>query len=196
MAFIAEGYYMTALFTDRDLLTAADERAAFRILYERYWEPLYKKALARVGNDADAQDMVQQAFISCWRNKDRIEIGDSLAPYLFAAIKYAIIKLVYRRVKKGALLPLNAEELELTGSTTEELIRYKELESAIANEVSELPVRMREIYRLSRAEHLQVAEIANHLNISEQTVKNTLHTALKRLREKLSKYNSLILFLL
>ncbi|MBX2922874.1 MAG: sigma-70 family RNA polymerase sigma factor [Chitinophagaceae bacterium] len=187
---------MTELFTDKALLAAADEGAAFRILYERYWEILYKKALARVGNDADAQDVVQQAFISCWRNKGHIEIKDSLAPYLYAAIKYAIIKLVYRQAKKGVLLPLNAEELEHTELTTEELLAYKELQTVIANEVSELPERMQEIYRLSRMEHLQVTEIAARLNISEQTVKNTLHTALKRLREKLGKYNSLLLFLL
>lgn len=187
---------MTGLFTDNALLATTDEGVAFRVLYERYWEALYKKALARVGNDADAQDVVQQAFISCWRNKDHIKIEDSLAPYLYAAVKYAIIKLVYRRAKKGVLLPLNAEELEHAELTTEELLRYKELESVIANEVSGLPERMQQIYRLSRMEQLQVAEIASYLNISEQTVKNTLHTALKRLREKIGKYNSLFLFLL
>jgi RNA polymerase sigma-70 factor (ECF subfamily) len=187
---------MIDLLTDKALLAATDEEAAFRILYERYWEPLYRKVLARLGNDADAQDIVQQVFISCWRNKDRIEIEESLAPYLYTATKFAVIKIVYRNAKRGVMLPLDAEKLAHTELTIEELLQYKELESAIARGVKELPERMQEIYRLSRVEHLQIAEIAQRLNISEQTVKNTLHTALKKLRDKLDKYTSLILFLL
>lgn len=91
---------------------------------------------------------------------------------------------------------LSTEDLEHVEVTTEELLQFKELQSVIAGEVDELPERMREIYCLSRVENLQIAEIAAKLNISEQTVKNTLTTALKRLRKNLSHYSSLIIFLL
>ena len=182
--------------TDNELLGSTDDHAAFGVLYNRYWEPLYKKALQRLGNSADAKDAVQEVFVSLWRNKTSIIRDTSIAPYLFTALKYCIIKKVYRKAKKGILVPLSAEQLERIEITTEELFQYKELQALLASEVAILPARMQEIYRLSRVENLQIAEIADRLNVSEQTVKNTLTTALKRLREKLSHYSSAGIFIL
>ncbi len=182
--------------TDKTLLLSTDEQTAFEIVYNRYWEPLYKKALRRLGNSADAQDVVQEVFVSLWRNRDTVKVESTLAPYLFTALKYCIISQVYRKAKKGITVPLALEELVQLEVTTEELLEFKELQQIINTEVAALPERMREIYRLSRIEHLQIAEIAMQLNISEQTVKNTLSTALKRLREKLAHYSALCLFML
>jgi len=180
---------------DKTLLESGDEHLGFRVLYSRYWEALYKKAFHRFGNSADAEDAVQEIFISLWRNKNTIQIEETLSPYLFTALKYYIIKQVYLKAKRGIQVNLSTEDLEYIELSTEELLQYKELQSVIASEVDELPERMKEIYCLSRVENLQIAEIAAKLNISEQTVKNTLTTALKRLRESLSHYNSLFIFL-
>jgi len=182
--------------SDSMLLIAEEEQSAFRELYDRYWEQLYKKALTRLGNDADAQDAVQEIFISCWRNRKKIEIEDTLAPYLYTALKYWIIKKVYRQSKKGIIVPLSTDILEQTELTTEEFLQYKDLQHLIAEEVSNLPEKMQQIYRLSRIEQLPVALIAEQLKISEQTVKNTMTSALKRLREKLSHYSCFLPFLL
>ena len=181
--------------SDSMLLIAEEEQSAFRELYDRYWEQLYKKALTRLGNDADAQDAVQEVFISCWRNRKTIEVKESLAPYLYTALKYWIIKKVYRQSQKGIIVPLSTESLEQTELTTEEFLQYKELQHLIADEVSKLPEKMQRIYRLSRIEQLPIALIAEQLKISEQTVKNTITSALKRLREKLSRYSCFLPFL-
>lgn len=181
--------------SDSMLLIAEEEQSAFRELYDRYWEQLYKKALTRLGNDADAQDAVQEVFISCWRNRKTIEVEESLAPYLYTALKYWIIKKVYRQSQKGIIVPLSTESLEQTELTTEEFLQYKELQHLIADEVSMLPEKMQQIYRLSRIEQLPIALIAEQLKVSEQTVKNTITSALKRLREKLSRYSCFLPFL-
>lgn len=181
---------------DQALLTAADEHTAFSILYNRYWEQLYTKALQRLDNDADAQDCVQEIFISCWRNRQTIEVADSLAPYLFTALKYSIIKKVYKKSKKGIVFPLSVEALAKTTLSTDEFLEYKELQHLLSQEVNKLPEKMQMIYKLSRNEQLSVAEIANQLQVSEQTVKNTLTTALKRLRDKLSRYSSFLLLII
>lgn len=179
---------------DRFLLTAADEQRAFRVLYERYWESLYKKALNRLGTSEDAQDAVQEVFISLWRNRNSIEVEDTLSPYLFTALRYCIIKRVYRKAKQGLQVPLSAGELNDPVNYPEEIFQYKELQQRIGKEVSSLPSRMQEIYKLSRVEQLTPGEIAKRLNISEQTVKNTLTTTLKKLRMKLSHFTSFFTF--
>ena len=98
--------------SDKILLKTTDEHLGFRTLYSRYWEALYKKAFHRFGNSADAQDAVQEIFISLWRNKDTIQVDETLSPYLFTALKYYIIKQVYLKAKRGIQVALSTEKLE------------------------------------------------------------------------------------
>lgn len=172
--------------TDAELLMAEDAPSAFSIIYNRYWERLYKKAVVRFGNDADAEDTVQEVFISLWRNKDTVDAANTLSPYLFTALKYSIIKRIYRKTRKGEQVPLSLELLERSETQSDDQILVKELQTIIGKELDQLPTKMRQVYDLSRVEHLRITEIAERLNISEQTVKNTLTTALKRLRQRIS----------
>ena len=179
--------------SDSDLLSLPE---GFQILYNRHWKTLYKKAFSRLGNHEDAEDVVQEIFISLWRNKDSIEILNSVYPYLQAALKYAIIKKVYRKAKKGITLPLDVEELAEMELSSEDILEYKQLQQALADEIEKLPERMREIYLLSRMENLRISEIAAKLQISEQTVKNTLSTTLRRLKQRLLQFHCLLPFFL
>ncbi len=172
--------------TDAKLLIAEDSQSAFTAIYNRYWERLYKKALVRFGNDADAQDTVQEVFISLWRNRHTVDASNTLAPYLFAALKYSIIKRIYRKTRKGEQVSLSLELLERSETYEDDQYQIKELQTVIRRELDHLPARMRQVYDLSRVENLRTAEIAGRLKISEQTVKNTLTTALKRLRQRIS----------
>ncbi|GAO42042.1 RNA polymerase sigma factor [Flavihumibacter petaseus] len=180
--------------SDKELLCITDAEEGFRLLYERYWEPLYKKALSRLGNDADAQDVIQEIFISLWRNRQTIDVQESLSYYLFTALKYSIIKRVERQARRGITLPLDLSMLEQTTVSAEEYMSFRELQQQLARELSLLPPRMQEIYQLRRVDNLPVGEIAQQLSLSEQTVKNTLHAAVKRLRQQLSKYQLFQLF--
>lgn len=172
--------------TDAELLVAEDSQSAFTAIYNRYWERLYKKALIKFGNDADAQDTVQEVFISLWRNRHTVDASNTLSPYLFTALKYSIIKRIYRKTRKGEQVPLSLELLERSEMYEDDQFQVKELQTLIRRELDQLPTRMRQVYDLSRVDHLRTAEIAERLKISEQTVKNTLTTALKRLRQKIS----------
>ena len=186
---------MMHFMTDKDLLISPDEEASFRVLFDRYWELLYRKAYSRLGNSSDAEDLVQDLFVTLWRNRMSIEPAPDLTPYLFTGLKYAIIKKVYREARKGIVLPLSVHELETIGVTEEDLLHYRDLQLALSKVISTLPQRMQQIYRLNRVEQVQVAEIATRLNLSEQTVRNTLHTAVKRLREKLADFSTACFFL-
>ncbi|MEO6837433.1 MAG: hypothetical protein ABI185_03535, partial [Ginsengibacter sp.] len=116
--------------------------------------------------------------------------------YLFTTLKYYIIKQVYPKAKRDIQVNLSTKDLEHFEFTTQDLLQYKQLQSIIAIEVDEFPERMKEINRRSRFENLQIAEIPAKLNISEQTIKNTNTTTLKRLQESLSHYYLLWIFLL
>lgn len=172
--------------SDKDLLNAPDEQSSFKAIYERYRDGLYRKAINKLDSEEDVHDVLQSVFISLWRNRKQIEVACTLAPYLYTALKYAIIKKTCRKAREGMVLSLSVVEISDRYSTQQNPLGFKELKAIIDSEVAYLPSRMRQVYRLSREEHLKNAEIARMLNISEQTVKNTLTVTLKKLRAKLT----------
>jgi DNA-directed RNA polymerase specialized sigma24 family protein len=80
-------------------------------------------------------------------------------------------------------------------SSTHENLALKELNRIIGEAINQLPAQRKKIYRMSRDEGMSIPEIASSLNLSPNTVKNALVTALKFIREYLVKYG-IIFFLL
>jgi RNA polymerase sigma factor (sigma-70 family) len=153
--------------------------AAFRELYDRYWTPLYRMAYNRVGEDA--KDIIQEIMIGVWQRKDSIRAASdgSLAPYLFTALKYRIIRhyaYTATEIRNNGCFDVSS------GIAADQELEYRELASIIEVQISNMPPRMQQIFRMSREEGISIAAIASRLSLSEQTVKNQLSAAMKHLR--------------
>ncbi|TWF41305.1 RNA polymerase sigma-70 factor (ECF subfamily) [Chitinophaga polysaccharea] len=170
---------------DGDLLQLIrqDDTAAFESIYDKYWQALYLKACQRVDKD-EAKDIVQEVMITLWRRRQEISVkqeGD-LGRYLFTAIRYRVIShyaFTATEIKRAGFF--DTFENQITADTLE----AKELQARIEAEIGRLPARMQQIFRLSREDDHTIADIAHMLQLSEQTVKNQLTDALKRLRTSL-----------
>jgi len=176
--------------SDGDLLQLlkGDDTAAFETLYNRYWKALYTRACQRVDVN-DAKDLVQEVMLSLWRRRKEIPVfkEGEFAKYLHAAIKYRVIShyaFSTAEIKKISLFDI------LDSQEFNDRLEAKELTANIAAAVSLLPARMQQIFRMSREEDLSIAEIARQLNLSEQTVKNQLTEALRRMRTYLKTSSS------
>ncbi len=183
--------------SDKQLVEAIrrNDPWAFEALYNKYWAALFQTAYRKLQSEEDAKDIVQEVWLSLWRNIESINIENDLAPYLFTALRNKIIHF-FRNNKVRLAYVTN--QLEVNVKDTSEIQQHgalKELQSVLNEAVEEMPERMKEVYKLSRQTHLQVNEIAERLNISPQTVKNQLHNALKRLRKRLSQYDADLLIL-
>lgn len=176
--------------TDRQLLSLIQEgnHAAFTNLVNRYWEEIFIYIKSRIRQSADAKDMVQDIFISCWNSRERLYVGDNgrLNAYLYQAARYTIIDYFAKpgtTVYSDILLEQAADyEKE---DNFESKIYLKELEHCIREEVNLLPERLRTPYLLSREANMTMKEIALKLSLSEQTVKNNITLALRTLRTRL-----------
>lgn len=172
---------------DHDLLAASKEgdETAFRLLFEKYWDDLFKVALRRLYSADDAKDILQDVFLSFWRNIHHITLEESLGGYLYTALRNKIFNHLEKdnkrlhRLLQHRFTPVECEENVFSRYTT------KELECYIKKQVSNMPEKMRRIYLLSREEQMSNADIASLLKLSNQTVKNQLHYALSRLRKSL-----------
>lgn len=173
---------MQSTSSDAELLHAMKngDAEAFKALYDRYWEPLYLKACQRVDKD-EAKDMVQEVMTTLWRRrKDIFTFEDGkIGRYLFTAVKYRVIThyaYTADEVRHSHLFDVLTDEAAVNS------LEVRELSELIESEINRLPARMQQVFRLSREDDLSIADIARRLNLSEQTVKNQLTEALKRLR--------------
>jgi len=184
--------------TDSSLLLALqnDDEAALKLVYERYWDPMFKKACKRVGRE-EASDLIQNVIISFWKRRHQIspEKKDAVSRYLFTALKYNIIShyaYTSSSIKRACLLENSHQP------SPDDLLERKELRMILEKAIEEMPGKMQLIFRMSREEDVPIAQIAVYLNISEQTVKNQLVHATKKLRVQLHTTSGLyrIIFLL
>ncbi|MDN5287869.1 MAG: polymerase sigma-70 factor [Mucilaginibacter sp.] len=161
------------------------DHTAFNEIYERYWQTLYQTAYNLLKDNDGAHDVVQEIFVWLWTNRDR-QLTDSLQPYLRAAVKYQIAKLVRHGKVKAAFYNRTVANYEPVASSDQNY-EVRELQAIIAAFTQSLPDKAREIYRLSREELLTNKEIAIRLNISEKTVENQMTINLRKLRLALGK---------
>ena len=174
--------------TDTELihLLKQDNRQAFTEIYQRYAESLAGFAASKLFSLDDARDVLHDLFVKIWEDRHSLVISGSLQSYLFAAIRYRIIDKIRRNVTRqnyDVQLQLLADQY---APGIEQQLAAKELQQLVDKSLDSLPVKTREIYLLSRNEHLSVSEIAQKLDIAEQTVKNQLTIALKHLRRSIT----------
>jgi len=162
---------------------------AFRQLFEKYWEDLYRMAHRRLASPEDIKDILQDVFLSLWNNIDQVNADESLGGYLYTSLRNRIFNFFEKRQNRLNCLmkqPFNPVESE---ENIWNRFNTKEIQKVIALQVAAMPPKMKRIYLLSKKEQLTISEIAELLNLSPQTVKNQLHRALERMRHNLQKQN-------
>ncbi len=176
---------MKQILTDDEIIERIqlDDAASFENLYNRYWHSLFIFSKKLVNSHSDAQDIVQNIFISLWEKRHSLTISHSLQSYLFQAVRYRALN----KLKELLDTPMDIETvherfLPIVNDFIQAL-EHDELAQTIEQHVEALPNRTREIFRMSRYEHLSIEEISKALGLSEQTVKNQISMALQSLRE-------------
>ena len=185
--------------SDHEILLTAqkDKRRAFQMAFDRFWQPLYRQAYRKVQSEDADKDLTQEVLIALWHNFDKLDESDNLQAYLYAILRNKTLKLFEKdEVRLRYAMSLNSIEEEYAPSV-DHLLLGKELSFIISAEVERMPARMKEIYVLQKYKYFSIKDIAEKLCLSEQTVKNQLYTASKRLRERLKEYDpSLVIHLL
>ena len=166
---------------------------AFDGIYQKYWKNVYNQAYKRLRNDDLAKDVAQEVFIQLWERKDDSPILQ-LKPYLYVMTRNSVFRLMERM---GRLKMIEMEEapkhVEDT-SHADELLYLHELQSYIETLIKELPEKQQLIFRMRYFDHLSSLEIAEKLNISPKTVRNTIGKVLTKLKEQLFILKILLFF--
>jgi RNA polymerase sigma-70 factor (family 1) len=161
------------------------DKTAFDVVYNEHWLKLYRVARRITEDDAIAEDITQEAFISFWEKGSRKEIR-SIEGYLYQSVKF----LCFMHLRAGAISKKNMSHFAAIAAEQQVVSNeyaYIEMQTAVEECISSLPEKCREVYRLSRVEELSNKKIAEKLHISPKTVENQITKALKQLRFSLNK---------
>lgn len=170
--------------TDGELVTLLKDGddLAFTEIYNRYWKKLFLAAGNKLGDLDEAEELVQQIFVSLWDRRAVLDLRGELAPYLAVSVKYRVLKVLsrrhYRREFEHALP-------ELLDDSTQEWLQFEELRSRMEELVAALPEKCRLVYQLSRNEGYSQKQIAAELDIAEKTVEAHIGKALRLIRKGL-----------
>lgn len=169
------------------LLQQGDEYA-FTEIYNRYWSKLFAVAANKVKELDEAEEIVQDIFVSLWKRRNELADINTLSAYLAVSVKYRVIKLLDKQARQQKYTNYTHYVTTLSDDSTQQWLEFEELRLRIAGFVADLPEKCRLVYQLSRESGLSHKKIAEELGISEKTVEAHLGKALKTLRTRLSSF--------
>ena len=167
-----------------DFLKSGD-RSAFAEIYNRYKFILHNHAWNKTRNTAEAQDALQEVFSALWAKRETINIGTNLSGYLYSAVRNHILNNMAHKEVQSKYVSSIQQFSNNNATLTDHRVRENLFKALIEKEIAALPPRMREVFELSRKQHLSHKQIAEIMGTSEQTVKKQMTNVLKVLRTKL-----------
>ncbi|MBD3906249.1 sigma-70 family RNA polymerase sigma factor [Chryseobacterium sp. Ch-15] len=181
--------------TDKILLhkIKTGDRPAFMMLYERYWDSLYRFVFARTKDKEVTEELLQNLWIKILENTESIQINheESAKGYLLRYLHYRVID--YFNSHKKELLTVSIDDhensVDITDNDYFEILEENDISvlfRMIDEVVSQLPVTEQKIYDLRIRKNMSVDETAEILGLSNKTVSNKLSKAVGEIREQLT----------
>ena len=184
---------------DDDLIREAQrgERTAFDALVRRYDQSVLRLALHMLGNEQDAQDVHQEAFIKAYRHLGNFRFECSFYTWLYRIVTNLCLDQLRRRKSRredpATVLDASGDEMDLMANVSDERAMAnpgRELERKVMAEqigaaLDKLTPRERTVFELKHYQGLKLRTIGEMLSTTEETAKNTLFRATRKLREQL-----------
>jgi len=167
----------------------AGETAWFEILMRRYNQRLYRVCRSILRDDAEAEDVMQDAYVRAYLHLEQFDGRSQFATWLTKiAVHESLARLRYRRkfVEIDAFAE-SSRNLMMPASnlpSPEQEVLIRTLGVILESAINQLPVAYRSVFMLREIEEMNTAETAESLGISEEAVKVRLHRARARLRKE------------
>lgn len=163
------------------IVSSGDQRA-FKRLFLDFYDHLFYFSNSFVKSREEAEEVVQDVFVSLWKRRATLEQIDNLSVYLYVAVRNLSINYLRR---SGFHYDHDLNQLDVSyvqsPSTPEELMVATEIRQAVNKSIAELPPKCRLVYKLVKEDGLRYKEVAEILHISPRTVENQIGTALRKI---------------
>jgi len=177
---------------------AGGDTAAFEALMRRHNRQLYRLARSVVGDDAEAEDALQEAYLSAYASIDRFRGEATLVTWLSRLVLNECFGRLRRQGRRSSIVQIvSSDEDERmehdvashpsTGATPHDLAERAEVRALLERKLDALPEVFRTVFVLRGVEEMDVGEVAQCLGIPEATVRSRFFRARSLLREALAQ---------
>jgi RNA polymerase sigma-70 factor (ECF subfamily) len=174
------------------------DRAEFARLVDAYSAPIYRLGLRMLGNEQDAEDVLQNTFFNALTHLSSFEGRSSILTWLYRIAVNESLMLMRRskpevNIDDADTSDDNTDDLAQSqfvdwGSLPEEMLLSSEGKQALDRAIQNLPENLRMVFLLRDIQELSIKETAEALGLTESNVKIRLLRARLSLREQLSVY--------
>jgi RNA polymerase sigma-70 factor (ECF subfamily) len=165
----------------------AGETGLFEIILRRYNQRLFRVARSIIGEDSEAEDIVQEAYVRAFQNLRQFEGRALFATWL---TRIAVYEATGRRRKQRRLSlvdPSSNTEFDAMAAPSDrrdasDAASQNELHTVLARAVDALPADLRVVFTMRMVEQLSTEQAAECLGLSTANVKTRLHRARAQLQ--------------
>ena len=157
---------------------AAEDEDAYRALYDRYADRVFRYAITLLRNQHLAEEAAQETMIAVWKSAGRSEGRSKVSTWIFGIARNKAFDLA-RREKRGDRVP---DISMVSPDPAPGLLKQEQ----VAGAMSTLPEAQREVVFLTFYEGLSYGEISSLLDVPEGTVKSRMFHAKRKLVEALT----------
>lgn len=169
-------------------LATLDSQVALKSLYMVYFDRLMRFVTCHVGSEPVAEEIVSDTFLAVWENRKSLLEVTNFDSYIFTIARHKSIS--YFRANQMIKVEIDETVTDLffqTDTTPEEDFISKETVDSLNNAINSLPDKCKMAFKLVREDKMKYKDAAQVLDISVKTLEAHITTAVKKIREALSK---------
>jgi RNA polymerase sigma-70 factor (ECF subfamily) len=172
---------------------ASGDQKAFTQLVDLYWNKVYSHALVYSKSSPRAQEITQDVFMQVWNKRHALLEVKDFEKFLFILGRNQIISSMRKKLDDfSGQDPVEMPELNLV---PDQQLEYKQTFNKIMEAVDKLSSTRQKVFKLSRFDGMTYDEIAQHLNISRNTVKEHIVMALSFIRTYIREHGKLMILI-
>lgn len=159
-------------------------------LYDQYWEKIYHIVRRKTGYPEFAQDIAQDVFVLLWDKREDFKDVQYFNAYLATVAKNLALKYIKRSTAETTAQRefIFRHGRNLPDTSLDDMILERQYDELVKHAVADLTPRQKQIFQLSKAEHLSHEEIARRLNLTQNAVKKHMANALIYIRRRLKNH--------
>lgn len=184
------------IYNESELLSrvAQGNQLAFKQLVSRYTPVIFRHLVTYSKNVIQAEENTQDILLTIWNNRHKLEGMENFAGYVYVITRNRAHLVFRKKVLENHVPP--DDVLQHSFTSPENNLELKELQQYLFAGIELLPAKRREVFKLSRIEHLSYEEIAERLSITRSTVRQQIIASLAFLRTYLREEAGIVVFML
>ncbi|HSC36337.1 MAG TPA: RNA polymerase sigma-70 factor [Chitinophagaceae bacterium] len=172
---------------------AEGDEAALKTIFECYRGKVYRYIYRITKSREEAEEIVMDVFLKIWLNREMASEIDHFDAFLFRVAQNKAIDFLRLVARRPALHKLVWEEIQLAAdNTTDSGISAREYETKIHQAIARLSPQRQLVYQLSREQGLSHDQIAVHLKLSKNTIKNHMVESMRFIKGYLNAHTEMI----